>query len=214
MKVNRMKILRNILKNELNIRTQKDYPIKGIEFIDITPLILQKETLKEIIERFVEELKDKEIDYIVAPEARGFLFGTAVANQLNIGCIPVRKKGKLPPTTVEEQFEYEKEYGKDILELPKLINEKYEDKNFYIIDDIYATGNTIRAIKEAVEKLNGIVIGEGVVMNIAELNDNKELFSMIDVNEQQKRNNEKIGREYSLPNIHYKYFFNCSTVFS
>lgn len=179
-----MKILRNILKNELNIRTQKDYPIKGIEFIDITPLILQKETLKEIIERFVEELKDKEIDYIVAPEARGFLFGTAVANQLNIGCIPVRKKGKLPPTTVEEQFEYEKEYGKDILELPKLVNEKYENKNFYIIDDIYATGNTIRAIKEAVEKLNGIVIGEGVVMNIAELNDNKELFSMIDVNEQ------------------------------
>ncbi|MCI8411541.1 MAG: hypothetical protein HFJ40_03720, partial [Clostridia bacterium] len=91
---------------------------------------------------------------------------------------------KLPPTTVEEQFEYEKEYGKDILELPKLVNEKYENKNFYIIDDIYATGNTIRAIKEAVEKLNGIVIGEGVVMNIAELNDNKELFSMIDVNEQ------------------------------
>ena len=109
-----MKILKNVLKNALNIRTEKNFPVEGIEFIDITPLILQKETLKEITFKFVEFLKDKKIDYIVAPEARGFLFGTAVANELNIGCIPVRKKGKLPPTTVELQFEYEKEYGKDV----------------------------------------------------------------------------------------------------
>ena len=179
-----MKILRNELKAELNIRTEKDYPIKGIEFIDITPLILQKDTLKEITEKFVEELKDKNIDYIVAPEARGFLFGTAIANELNIGCIPVRKKGKLPPTTVQKQFEYEKEYGKDILELPKLVNEEYKNKKFYIIDDIYATGNTINSIKQAIESLKGIVVGEGVVMNILELNNNKEVFSLIDVNEE------------------------------
>lgn len=179
-----MKVLKNILKNELNIRTEKDFPVKGIEFIDITPLILQKETLKEITDKFVEYLKDKQIDYIVAPEARGFLFGTAVANELNVGCIPVRKKGKLPPSTVETKFEYEKEYGKDILELPKLINEEYKNKNFYIIDDIYATGNTMKAIKEAINKMGGNVIGEGVVMNIVELNDNKELFSLIDVNEE------------------------------
>lgn len=179
-----MKILKNVLKNELNIRTEKDFPIKGIEFIDITPLILQKEILKEITNKFVEFLKDKKIDYIVAPEARGFLFGTAVANELNIGCIPVRKKGKLPPTTIEMQFEYEKEYGKDILELPKLVNDEYKSKNFYIIDDIYATGNTMKAIKEAINKMEGNVVGEGVVMNIVELNDNKELFSLIDVNEE------------------------------
>ena len=179
-----MKILRNELKAELNIRTEKDYPIKGIEFIDITPLILQKDTLKEITEKFVEELKDKNIDYIVAPEARGFLFGTAIANKLNIGCIPVRKKGKLPPTTVQKQFEYEKEYGKDILELPKLVNEEYKNKKFYIIDDIYATGNTINSIKQAIESLKGIVVGEGVVMNIVELNNNKEVYSLIDVNEE------------------------------
>lgn len=179
-----MKIIRNVLKNELNIRTEKNYPIKGIEFIDITPLILQKETLKEITEKFVEHLKEKEIDYIVAPEARGFLFGTAVANELNIGCIPVRKKGKLPPTTVEMQFEYKKEYGKDILELPKLVNQDYENKKFYMIDDIYATGNTMKAIKQAIEDLGGMVIGEGVVMNIVELNDNKEVFSLIEVNEE------------------------------
>lgn len=179
-----MKIIKNVLKNELNIRTEKDFPIKGIEFIDITPLILQKETFKEITDKFVEHLKDKKIDYIVVPEARGFLFGTSVANELNIGCIPVRKKGKLPPTTVEKKFSYEKEYGKDILELPKLVNDKYENKTFYIIDDIYATGNTMKAIKEAIENSGGIVIGEGVVMNIVELNANKELFSLIDVNEE------------------------------
>jgi adenine phosphoribosyltransferase len=116
-----MKVLRNELKSELNLRTEKDYPKKGVEFIDITPLILQKETLKEITDKFVSELKNKEIDYIVAPEARGFLFGSIVAERLNIGLIPVRKKGKLPPTSVEISFQYEKEYGKDILELPKLV---------------------------------------------------------------------------------------------
>ena len=179
-----MKILKNVLKNALNIRTEKNFPVEGIEFIDITPLILQKETLKEITFKFVEFLKDKKIDYIVAPEARGFLFGTAVANELNIGCIPVRKKGKLPPTTVELQFEYEKEYGKDVLEMPKLVNDGYENKNFYIIDDIYATGNTMEAIKKSIIKLGGNVIGEGVVMNIVELNENKELFSLIDINEE------------------------------
>ena len=179
-----MKIIRNSLKNNLNIRTQKDYPIKGIEFIDITPLFIQKEVFQEITNQFVEELKNKEIDYILAPEARGFLIGSVVANKLEIGCIPVRKKGKLPPTTVETQFEYEKEYGKDFLELPKLIDEKYENKKFYIIDDIYATGNTMQAIKEAVQKLGGQVVGEGVIMNIAELNKNEELFSLMDVNEE------------------------------
>lgn len=153
-----MKILRNELKNKLNIRTEKDYPIKGIEFIDITPLLIQKETLTEIVEKFVEEIENKKVDYIIAPEARGFLLGTAVANRLGLGFVPVRKKGKLPPTTVETQFEYEKEYGKDILELPKLVNERYKNRNFYIIDDIYATGNTARAIKETIKSLGGNVV--------------------------------------------------------
>ena len=118
------------------------------------------------------------------PEARGFLFGSAVANKLNIGCIPVRKKGKLPPSTVERYFEYKKEYGVDVMELPKLINEKYENKRFYILDDISATGNTLDSIKTNIKDLGGIVVGEGVVMNIAELNNKKDLFSLIDVNEE------------------------------
>lgn len=179
-----MKILKNVLRSKINIRTENDYPIKGIEFIDITPLLLEKNVFKEIIDKFVEELKDKQIDYVVVPEARGFLFGTAIANELNIGCIPVRKKGKLPPTTVEAQFEYEKEYGKDVLELPKLVNDEYKNKKFYIIDDIYATGNTIRSLKKALVDLKGIIVGTGVVMNIVELNNDRDVFSLIDVNEE------------------------------
>ena len=177
-----MKILKNKLENELNIRTQKDFPQKGVEFIDIMPLIIQKETFSEIVEKFVEEIKEKEVDYVVGPEARGLIIGSAVANKLEIGFIPVRKAGKLPPTTVEKQFEYEKEYGKDKLELPKLVNQEYKNKKFYIIDDIYATGNTMKAIIEAIEQLGGIVKGQGVIMNIKELN-NDEVFSLLDVNE-------------------------------
>lgn len=179
-----MKILKNILKSELNIRTEKDFPIKGIEFIDINSLVIQKDAFNEITNLFVEKIRNKKVDYIISPEARGFLFGCPVANKLNVGFIPIRKKGKLPPTTVEDQLEYEKEYGKDILELPKLINnESYKNKNFYIIDDIYATGNTARAIKETVERLGGRVIGAGVVINIKELN-NDNIFSLIDINEE------------------------------
>ena len=179
-----MKVLKNNLESKLNIRTQKDYPIKGIEFIDITPLIIQKDCLKEMANKFYEELKDKNIDYIIAPEARGFLLGSMVSYLLNVGCIPVRKKGKLPPTVVDAEVEYEKEYGKDILEIPKLVNDTYENKRVCIIDDIYATGNTMKAIKEKVESLGAKVVGEAVIMNIVELNDNKELFSLIDINEE------------------------------
>lgn len=179
-----MKILKNELKNELNIRTEKDFPQKGIEFIDIMPLIIQKETFNEIIEKFVTEIKEKKLDYIVGPEARGLILGAAIAKELNIGFIPIRKAGKLPPTTVEKQFEYEKEYGKDKLELPKLINEEYQGKKIYIVDDIYATGNTMKAIKETIEELGGIVAGEGVIMNIVELNNDKNIFSLIDINEE------------------------------
>lgn len=178
-----MKILKNKLKAELNIRTEKDFPIKGIEFIDVHPLIMQKETLIEVIDSFVDEIKNKKIDYIVAPEARGFLIGSAIASKLNVGFIPVRKKGKVPPTTVEKQIVYQKEYGEDILELPKLVNDHYSNKNFYIVDDIYATGNTAQAIEKAIEELGGKVEGIGVIMNIKELN-NDDVFSLIEVNEE------------------------------
>ena len=178
-----MKILKNKLDNSINIRTEKNFPKEGIEFIDINPLIVEKDSLNEIINKFYYELKDKKIDYIICPEARGFLIGSAIAYKLNVGLVPVRKKGKLPPLTVEKTFSYEKEYGKDNLELPKLVNDEYKDKRFYIIDDIYATGNTVNAIKDAIESLNGNIIGVGVIINIKELNSDKNVFSLIDVNE-------------------------------
>jgi len=179
-----MKILKNELKSEFNIRTEKNFPKEGIEFIDIMPLIIQKETFCEIIEKFVNEIKDKQVDYIVGPEARGLIIGAAVANKLGLGFIPVRKAGKLPPTTVETKFEYEKEYGKDVLELPKLVNEEYKGKSFYIVDDIYATGNTMKAIKNAIEEAGGIIKGEGVIMNIKELNYDNDIYSLLDINEE------------------------------
>ena len=178
-----MKILKNDLSEELNLRTEMDFPVKGIEFIDITPLIIQKNVFSEITDKFYEELKDKKIDYLVLPEARGFLFGTSVADRLNVGIIPVRKKGKLSPKYVETRFDYVKEYGVDSLELPTLVNENYEGKNFYIIDDIYATGNTINAIAEAIKKLGGNVVGAGCVINIPALNNDKDLFSLVDIEE-------------------------------
>ena len=179
-----MKILSNKLKSDLNLRTQLNFPIEGVEFIDITPLIIQKDVMKEITDLFVNELKDKTIDYLVLPEARGFLFGTTVADRLNCGVIPVRKKGKLPPDYVEISFEYEKEYGKDVFELPKLVDDNYSGKSFYIIDDIYATGNTIKALKKAIEDFGGNVLGYGCVVNIPSLNNDNDVFSLIDINEE------------------------------
>jgi len=179
-----MQILKNELKSELNIRTEKNFPKEGIEFIDIMPLIIQKETFNEIIEKFTQEIQSKNVDYIVGPEARGLIIGAAIANRLNIGFIPVRKVGKLPPTTVETKFEYEKEYGKDELELPKLVNEEYTGKSFYIVDDIYATGNTMKAIKQAIENAGGIIKGQGVIMNIKELNNDTDIYSLLDINEE------------------------------
>ena len=178
-----MKIINNRLNSELNLRIENDFPIKGVNFIDITPLIMDKKIFNKIINHFVNELKSKNIDYIVAPEARGFLFASAIAYKLDIGIIPVRKKGKLPPSYVEASFNYEKEYGKDILELPKLIDDNYQDKKFYIIDDIYATGNTISSIKSQIINLGGTVVGVGAIINIVELNDNKDLYSLVNVNE-------------------------------
>lgn len=178
-----MKILKNVLENELNIRTQKNYPRDGMEFIDIMPLFIQKDVFKEIVKKFVAEISDKGADYIIGPEARGLMLGAAIANEMNLGFVPARKEGKLPPITVECQVPYEKEYGKDVLELPRLVSEQYTGKKFYIVDDIYATGNTIKALKDAIKESGGIVVGEGVIMNIKELNKNDEIFSLIDVNE-------------------------------
>ena len=179
-----MKVLKNLLKNANLIRTEKDFPIQGMEYLDIIPLVMNSKVYNEITNIFVNEIMDKNVDYIISPESRGFLFGCPVAERLNIGFIPVRKKGKLPPTTIQSTFQYSKEYGKDELVLPKLLNEeKYKGKNFYILDDIYATGNTVQSLKKEIERMGGNVVGISVVINIKELN-NDNVFSILDVNEE------------------------------
>ena len=180
-----MRILRNKLGMDLPIRTELNFPVEGIEFIDLVPLTLDRNIFDAIVNNFIEKIKSKnlEIDYIIGPEARGFLFGTAVARELGVGFIPVRKRGKLPPTTVEREFTYHKEYGLDRLVLPKLVNDDYKDKKMYIIDDIYATGNTVKSIKKQIEELGGTTVGTGVIINIVELNHDRDLYSILDINE-------------------------------
>ena len=178
-----MKIRRTILNNKLDIRTEKDFPKKGVEFIDINPLLFNENCLKEIVNKLARDARKKNANFIVCPEARGFLFGTAVAYKLGAKVLPIRKKGKLAPKTVLKEITFNKEYGVDYLELPKLVNGTYKGNNFYIVDDIYATGNTIKAIKDAIIELGGNVVGIGVVVNIKELNDSQDVFSLIDVNE-------------------------------
>ena len=179
-----MKILRTKIKKEFNLRTEKNFPIEGMEFIDINPLLFDKEVYKEITNKFARNAKKCNADYIVCPEARGFLLGTAVAYKLGIGILPVRKRGKLAPSTIVKEVIYEKEYGVDYLSLPKLDKDSYVGKNFYIIDDVYATGNTIKAISDGIKELGGSVTGVGVIINIKELNKSKGVYSLIDVNEE------------------------------
>ncbi len=177
-----MKIIKTRLEYDLKLRTEMDFPVKGIEFIDINTIFTNSKIYKDIINEFINEIKDKNIDYIISPEARGFLLGSPVSAILDIPFIPVRKKNKLPPSTIELQVEYEKEYGKDILCFPKIIDDVYDKKKFYIIDDIYATGNTIKAMVNGIESLGGIVAGIGAFINIKELN-NDDIFSILEVNE-------------------------------
>lgn len=158
------------------LRYIQDFPQEGVKFIDITPKLADKEDFQEIITKMCEKVP-KEIDYIIAPESRGFLFATPIAIQLNKGFVPVRKPNKLPENLVIQAV-YEKEYGKDVLCLPK--NDNYQGKNFYFIDDVLATGGTLEACKELIEKCGGNFVGAGVYINIAKLNHYKDVNYVIE----------------------------------
>ena len=99
------------------VRVIEDFPKEGISFKDITTLLQDGEALKYTIDQIAEDLKDKNVDIVVGPEARGFLIGTPVAYALGVGFVPVRKPGKLPGEV--ERFEYDLEYGSNILEIHK-----------------------------------------------------------------------------------------------
>lgn len=147
------------------IRIVEDFPKEGISFKDITTLINDGEGLKESINKFVEYLKDKEIDIVVGPEARGFIFGVPVAYALGAGFVPVRKKGKLPCETVE--ISYGLEYGEDTLQIHKDAIKK--GQRVAIIDDLLATGGTIEAVTKLVELAGGTVVSLDFLVELTEL---------------------------------------------
>lgn len=136
------------------IRIVENFPKEGISFKDITTLIKDGDALRHTIDLIVNNLKDKNLDYIVGPEARGFIFGVPVAYALGIGFIPVRKKGKLPCDTFE--IVYGLEYGEDILQIHK--DALQNGSRVAIIDDLLATGGTIKAVTELIEKAGGEVV--------------------------------------------------------
>ena len=137
-----------------SIRIVEDFPKKGISFKDITTLIQDGEKLKYTIDLIANNLKNKNVDLIVGPEARGFIFGVPVAYALGVGFVPVRKKGKLPGETIE--VSYSLEYGEDVLEIHKDVIK--QGSRVVIIDDLLATGGTIKAVVDLVTKAGGQVI--------------------------------------------------------
>ena len=123
------------------IRDIPDFPKKGIIFKDITPLLKNKDAYNYIIEEFKKRIIKKKIDYIIGIESRGFILGAALAQSINCGFIPIRKKGKLPYKVISET--YDLEYGKDTLEIH--IDALEANNNVVLIDDVLATGGTISA---------------------------------------------------------------------
>lgn len=147
------------------IRIVENFPKEGISFKDVTTLISDGEGLRESVNKIVEHLKDKNIDVVVGPEARGFIFGVPVAYALGVGFIPVRKPGKLPGETIS--IAYDLEYGTDNLELHKGSIKK--GQRVAIVDDLLATGGTIEAVAKLVELAGGEVVSLDFVIELTEL---------------------------------------------
>jgi len=154
-----------------HIRIIEDFPKEGISYKDITTLLQEGEALKYTIDAMVEYLKDKEIDIIVGPEARGFLFGVPVAYALGAGFVPVRKPGKLPYETL--QIEYDLEYGSDRLEIHK--DAIKPGQKVAIVDDLLATGGTVAAVTKLVEQMGGEIVSLNFVIQLTELNGKDKL---------------------------------------
>lgn len=153
------------------IRVIEGFPKEGISFKDVTTLLQDKEALKYTVDTIVNHLKDKNIDIVVGPEARGFLFGTPVAYALGAGFVPVRKKGKLPYDTIG--VSYDLEYGSDELEIHK--DAIKPGQRIAIVDDLLATGGTIGSVAKLVELVGGEVVSMDFVIELTELNGRDKL---------------------------------------
>ena len=159
-----------------HIRTIPDFPIPGIMFRDITPLLGDAAALAESIEAMSAHWRDARIDLVAAMEARGFIFGAAIANEIGAGFVPVRKIGKLPFTT--RTVDYTLEYRNDSLFI-------HEDavrpgQRVLVVDDLIATGGTALAVAQLVEMLGGEIVGFGFLVELVDLK-GREVLAGYDV---------------------------------
>ncbi len=171
-----------VARIESRIATIADFPKPGIQFKDITPLLASPKIFGEAISLLCDKSRQLGADLIAAPESRGFLFGLPVAQQLEIGFIPIRKPGKLPGETIA--VEYDLEYGTDTVEMRA--GSIQPGQKVLLIDDVLATGGTIAACEKLVEKQGGIVIGAGFLMELSFLDGRKripdcEIFCLMEI---------------------------------
>lgn len=143
-----------------------DFPTKGIVFRDVTPLMQDGKAYREAIDHLKDYCLKKSATVIAGPEARGFLFGCPVAYSLGLGFVPVRKPGKLPRETVS--VSYDLEYGSNVLHMHQDAIQKGD--KVVLCDDLLATGGTIKAAIELVEKLGGEVVGCCFLIELTALN--------------------------------------------
>lgn len=149
----------------------EDWPKEGVRFKDITTLMDNGEAYSYATDQIVEYAKEKQIDLVVGPEARGFIIGCPVAYALKVGFAPVRKEGKLPRETVK--VDYGLEYGKDVLTIHK--DAIKPGQRVLITDDLLATGGTIEATIKLVEELGGVVAGCAFLIELSYLDGREKL---------------------------------------
>jgi len=162
------------------IRDIQDFPKPGVVFKDITPLLASAEGTKECLSMLVKGLNSKKVDVVVGMESRGFLFGMLLAQELQVGFVPVRKPKKLPYKTISAS--YALEYGTDTLEIH--VDAIKKGDRVLIHDDVLATGGTAKAVCELVEKLGGEIVQLNFLMEITFLKGreklgNNEVFAAI-----------------------------------
>lgn len=156
---------------EKYIRSIPDWPKKGILFRDITPLLADPKALTEAIEALCAGFAEASIEYVAAVEARGFIFGSAIAKKLGAGFVPIRKKGKLPFKT--ESISYDSEYDTGTLEVHSDAVEK--GSKVLMVDDLLATGGTMTAACKLIEKIGGQVTAIVFLVELLGLNGRQKL---------------------------------------
>ena len=154
----------------------KDFPEPGVLFIDVTPLLADKDAYQESIRLLSDFAKEKKVDLVVGPEARGFLFGCPVALALNCGFVAVRKPGKLPREVVSQS--YDLEYGSNEIQMHS--DSIQPGQNVLIVDDLLATGGTVDAAVSLIEKMGGNVVGIAFLIELEALK-GRELLKDYDV---------------------------------